>query len=122
MSYIRNGRCAVRSYIFANSDIEGFIDLLGGETIEKHPTQDGHHLSVAIGDAVMVIEAGDSFPVPTNVSYVYVYVPDVDAVYSALLAYGAKSVSAPEDKPYEERQCGVEDSFGNTWWISTFTG
>jgi PhnB protein len=35
---------------------------------------------------------------------------------------GATSVSAPENKPYQERACGVRDSFGNTWYISTYIG
>jgi PhnB protein len=32
------------------------------------------------------------------------------------------SIAAPEDKPYQERQAGVRDSFGNVWWISTYRG
>ena len=53
---------------------------------------------------------------------VYVYVTDVDAAYDKALAAGATSIAAPEDKPYDERQCGVKDSFGNTWWISAYLG
>ncbi len=36
------------------------------------------------------------------------------------LEAGAASITPPEVKPYRERQCGVQDSFGNTWWISTY--
>lgn len=32
---------------------------------------------------------------------------------------GARSVAEPEDKPYKERSAGVQDSFGNTWRMST---
>ena len=53
---------------------------------------------------------------------IYVYVPDVDAAYRRALAAGAISIATPEDKPYAERQAGVCDSFGNTWWIATYCG
>ena len=35
------------------------------------------------------------------VGSIYVYVEDVDAVY--VIQLGAKSISPPEDKPYNER-------------------
>jgi PhnB protein len=35
---------------------------------------------------------------------------------------GAKSISAPEDKPYNERQAGFVDAGGNTWWVSRYLG
>ncbi len=38
------------------------------------------------------------------------------------LEMGAASIAAPEDKPYQERACGVRDSFGNAWYISTYVG
>ena len=38
------------------------------------------------------------------------------------MAAGATSVAAPEDKPYQERAAGIKDSFGNTWYIATYTG
>jgi PhnB protein len=51
-----------------------------------------------------------------------VYVDDVDAAYQRALASGATSITAPEDKPYQERSAGVKDSFGNIWYIATYTG
>ena len=39
-----------------------------------------------------------------------------------VLEAGAASIAAPADKPYQERACGVTDSYGNTWWIATYTG
>ena len=53
---------------------------------------------------------------------IYVYVPDVDAACARATAHGAAVILAPEDKPYQERQAGVRDEAGNTWWISTCTG
>ncbi|MGK0221374.1 MAG: PhnB protein, partial [Limisphaerales bacterium] len=46
----------------------------------------------------------------------------VDAAFAPEKSFGATAISPPEDKPYQERQCGIKDSFGNTWWISNFAG
>jgi PhnB protein len=48
------------------------------------------------------------------------WLKDVDAAYKRALECGATSLAEPEDKPYDERVAGVKDTFGNTWWISTF--
>ena len=52
----------------------------------------------------------------------YVYVPDCDAVYAKALAAGAKSLAAPENKEYGDRNAGVEDACGNHWYIGTHLG
>jgi uncharacterized glyoxalase superfamily protein PhnB len=47
-----------------------------------------------------------------------VWVEDVDATYARALAAGARSESAPEDKPYGHRNAGVVDRNDITWWIA----
>ena len=72
---------------------------------------------------MVVLEVG-TFPAhvkPTPAS-VYVYVADVDRAYRLALDAGATSVAAPDDKRYQERAAGVKDSFGNIWYIATYTG
>jgi len=49
----------------------------------------------------------------------YLYVEDTDALYNRAIAAGAKSLSAPADQPYGDRNAGVEDPFGNQWYIGT---
>jgi PhnB protein len=56
------------------------------------------------------------------VGSVYVYVPNVDTVYARAMELGARSISEPNDKPYNERQAGFVDVGGNTWWVSTYLG
>ena len=34
-------------------------------------------------------------------------------------SHGATKIFEPMDMPYEDRQGGVTDPFGNIWWIST---
>ena len=72
---------------------------------------------------MIVLEVGKFSPnaSPTTAS-IYVYVTDVDKAYRNALEAGATSIGAPEDKPYQERAAGVKDSFGNRWYIATYTG
>jgi PhnB protein len=35
------------------------------------------------------------------------------------LSNGASKIFDPMDMPYEDRQGGITDPFGNIWWIST---
>jgi PhnB protein len=50
---------------------------------------------------------------------IYLYVDDADRVYQQAVAAGATSLYAPEDQPYGNREGGVTDPFGVTWWIAT---
>jgi PhnB protein len=53
---------------------------------------------------------------------VYVYVEDVDVTYARALAAGATSLDAPRERPWQARMAGVQDSFGNIWYIETYHG
>ena len=45
---------------------------------------------------------------------------DVDDAAAQAEAFDVEVFSPPEDKPYEERQAGIRDSYGNVWWVATF--
>jgi len=77
-----------------------------------------HHAEVKIGDSmIMMGEAeGQSAMKP---GALYLYVPDVDATYRRAVQAGATSLSEPMDMFYGDRGGGVEDAWGNTWWIGT---
>jgi PhnB protein len=49
----------------------------------------------------------------------YLYCDEVDALYERALAAGAKSESAPENKFYGDRTCGVVDPDGHLWYFAT---
>jgi uncharacterized glyoxalase superfamily protein PhnB len=49
----------------------------------------------------------------------HLYMEDVDAVYQRAIQAGAKSIREPADQPQGDRMGGVEDAFGNQWWIAT---
>ena len=121
--YIRHGAGAVRAYLYGNADLPEFVrQVFGGEEVERADYDDqSAHVEMRIADSVLVIEAGVTHETSTRAS-VYVYVPDVDAAYQRALQLGATPVAAPVDKPYGDRNAGVRDSFGNTWWIGTHLG
>ena len=92
----------------------------GAQEIAKYASPDGvvHHAQIRVGDAVLEMgEAHDPYQ-PMQTTF-YVYVPDCDAVYQRALSAGAKSIQAPADQPYGDRNSGVIDPFGNTWYIAT---
>ena len=51
-------------------------------------------------------------------SMLYVWVEDVDAAYDTALMQGAQSVAEPANQFYGNREAGVRDPQGNTWWIA----
>jgi len=100
-------------------DVAGYIDFLarafGAVEEERHEQSPGFipYARVRIGDAA--IEFGTTDPMPG--SY-FLYAADPDAVYEQALAAGAKSLSAPADRPSGDRIGFVEDPVGNHWYIA----
>lgn len=121
--HVRHGIGCVRPYLYGNTDLPELVkQAFGAEELERvEMGSESFHIEARIGDSVVVLETG---PVPRGVdatrASVYVYVEDVDAAYKKALECGATAIKEPEDKPYDERAAGVKDSFGNTWWISTY--
>lgn len=121
--HIRHGIGSVRPYIYGDLQLPEFlIKVFGGEIIEQLENGSGARVEMRIGDSIVVIETRDDWPADHRRSAVFVYVADVDAAHAAALLLGADSISAPSDRPYAERACGLRDSFGNTWYVSTYTG
>ena len=121
--YIRHGFGSVRPYIYGRLDTILLVrDAFQARELERLPANNGFHIEAQIGDSMIVLEVADPPPAGGTPSSVYVYVPDVDECFAKALEVGAVEMSKPEDKPYQERAGGVKDTYGNIWWISTFTG
>ncbi|MDY0042148.1 MAG: VOC family protein [Desulforhabdus sp.] len=100
------------------------IDFLaaafGAEELYKLPTADGSvmHAELKIGDSILMLgEAMEGFS--TMPASLYLYVPDVDAVYRAALDAGGESLEAPTDQFWGDRVASIKDFAGNRWWIAT---
>ncbi len=113
----------VAPFLLVN-DAEGLIAFLreafGAELAFRMPSQGSpiHHAEVRIGGStIMLADASAANPVRT--AMLHVYVRDVDAVYRSALAAGASSEREPADQFYGDRSAGVNDRFGNQWWIAS---
>ncbi|AKT37987.1 VOC family protein [Chondromyces crocatus] len=98
-------------------------EVFGAELMERHANEAGKvmNASVRLDDTVIEVADGNATWKP-GASALHVYVSDVDAVYERALAAGATSTGKPEVKPYGERGAGVQDRWGNHWFIATYLG
>ena len=76
------------------------------------------HAEMQVGDSVVMVGQSPDQTRTTH-SMLYLYVPDVDAVYEKAVAAGGVSVREPVDQFYGDRSGAVKDPGGNEWWIAT---
>jgi uncharacterized glyoxalase superfamily protein PhnB len=70
-----------------------------------------------------MIEVSDSTPQwPPVRAALHLYVEDAAAVYSKAIAAGATSLYEPSKKPYGDFEGGITDTWGNHWYIATYSG
>ncbi|MEO8539523.1 MAG: VOC family protein [bacterium] len=74
---------------------------------------------IRIGDSLLLL-SGVEVRQPTR-SVFYVYVEDVEATHQRALQAGAVSMEEPQDVPYGDRRCMIEDPSGTVWQIATMT-
>lgn len=121
--HIRHGFGSVRAYVYCQLDTITLIrEAFDARELERLAGPNGFHIEAQIGDSAIVLEAAEPPPPGGTPSSIYVYVPDVDKSFAKALELGALDISKPEQKPYQERAAGVKDSYGNTWWLATYTG
>jgi PhnB protein len=116
------GHQTVMPYLIVEG-AERFLDFLKNvfSAIEKQKFPDPKggimHAEVTIGNStIMFADATSQYkPAPANL---FIYVEDVDKIYQEALRSGATSVREPRNEDYGYSG-GVQDAFGNTWWITT---
>jgi PhnB protein len=118
---IREGFHTVTPYltVTAVADLIDFIQhAFGGvELFRSTGSAGGVHAEVRVGDSMLMIGGGESWPGTT--AAIHFYVPDADAVYRQALEAGAVSLSEPVDQFYGDREAAVRDLAGNHWYIAT---
>lgn len=122
--YKPKGYSAVTPYVIvegADRFIEFVKNGFEAEELERHTRPDGsiQHAACRIGDAVIEIGGGTLPDFPPTRSAFHLFVKDADAVYSRALKAGGRSLYEPQDHEYGERSGGIEDPFGNHWYIAT---
>ena len=120
---IPDGYHTVTPYVTID-DARKFIDFIKtafDATVPELMTDDEgniRHAEAKIGDSIVMIgQARDEWK--ARPATLYLYLPDVDATYKRALAAGATSLMEPSDQFYGDRNGGVEDAFGNWWWLAT---
>jgi uncharacterized glyoxalase superfamily protein PhnB len=104
----------------ASKFIDFLKDAFGAQEKERHAGPGGAvmHAELTIGPSiVMTSDANAEFP--ASPARLQLYVDDVDAVHRRALAAGATSLREPADQFYGDRSGGVQDAFGNQWWLAT---
>ena len=118
---VPDGYHAVTPYLVvkgAGKLIEFMTDVFGAEETFRMGGDTIMHAEVCLGDSMIML--GDaSEQNPPRPAMIHLYMPDADAAYRKALAAGAKSIREPADQFYGDRSAGVEDAFGNQWWIAT---
>ncbi len=118
-----SGYQTVIPYLMVNN-IEGEIKFLTrvfhAEVIEEIADSNGSlwHAEVRIGDSVIMMGRNRDGQ-PGNSNMIYIYTPNTDEAYNNAIAAGATSVMEPADQFYGDRNAGVVDAEGHTWWIAT---
>ena len=105
----------------ALSFLQFMQELFGAEVTEKHFRDESEttvmHAELKIGNAsIMCAEATDQWK--TEPAGLFVYVENADASYAKALELGCTTIMELTDQSYG-RTCGVKDTFGNTWWITS---
>jgi PhnB protein len=75
------------------------------------------HSIIQLGESVVAVsDARDETLYPPQL---YMYVPDVDALYARAVRAGAQPTFPPTDYVYGDRGAGVTDEWGNFWYMAT---
>ena len=124
--FVPAGFATVAPYLVVE-DAADYVDFLvaglGGVHVGSSTDPDGRiaNAQVRFGDGaaaatIMVSDATDAFP--SGTAALYLYVADADATIAQAMAAGATAISPIADMPYGDRQGGVVDPWGMTWWVS----
>jgi len=101
--------------------LEFVTAAFGGQEVERVVGPDGRvmHGEARIGDCVVMMGGARPPEHPAQPAMIYVYVEDCDAAYQRALAAGGTSVMEPADQFYGDRNAGVKDPCGVSWWMAT---
>jgi PhnB protein len=122
-NYAPEGYRTVTPYLIVPG-VDGLIEFLqrafDAELVGRYPRPDGTvmHAAVRLGDSLVEMgePGGESTPRPGTI---HLYVEDCDAVHARAVEAGGASLMEPSDQFYGDREAGVEDAFGNHWYIAT---
>jgi PhnB protein len=118
----RPGFHTITPYLIAN-DLDQFLAFVqqvfgATETLRMQGAAGGTHVEVRIGDSMLMIGSGGGWSGQSLPAALYLYVDDVDATYQRALQAGATTLMEPTDEEDGDRRGGVQDPFGNMWFLA----
>lgn len=120
---IPDGYHSVTPYLIV-PDVDQLIDFLKQvfDAEERSRVADAKgrimHAEARVGDSVIMMGQSNE-EIPPMPAVLHLYLEDVDDVYERALEAGATSLREPTDEFYGDRSGGVQDAFGNQWWLAT---
>lgn len=119
---IPDGYHSVTPYLIVDGAarlIDFMKQVFGVEEVFRMDSPQGiGHAEVRLGDSIVMLSDGNDQN-PPRTAMLHIYLTDVDAAYERAINAGARSVREPADQFYGDRSGGVEDEFGNQWWLAT---
>jgi len=122
--YIPEGYGTVFPYLLV-ADLARFVDftskVFGAKELGRTVAPDGRvfNCRLRIGTTSFMVSEVDGKTFQAMPVMHYIYVENADATFAKALEHGATKLMDVTDQPYKDRQGGVIDPCGNTWWIST---
>lgn len=128
---IPEGYRSVTAYLSikgATEAIEFYKKAFDAVELFRLPAPGGEigHAEILVGDSrIMMSDSCAESPIPSPYELggssvgLYLYVEDVDAVFSRAINAGASVVKAVEDQFYGDRMGTLKDPFGHIWFLST---
>ena len=117
---VPDGYHTVTPYIVTNdaNKLMAFIEKGLGGTV-THKTVEGdriRHAEMRIGNSMIMLSQGTAKYPPTHI-HLYIYDEDCDAIFERAVAAGGQVILPMKDQDYGDRNGGVKDPVGNSWYI-----
>ncbi len=101
---------------------EGFFDFTrkvfgATEKIRSFHQDVFKHGEIQIGDSTIMFGEGNA-DWGYQPAGIFVYVDDADATFKKAVEYGCKAIMPIANQSYG-RSGGIQDPYGNTWWITS---
>jgi PhnB protein len=120
---VPNGHQTIMPYLIlagAEKFIEFTRKVFNANETFKRMREDGKtimHSEIQIGGSTIMF-ADTTEQIKEQVAGLFIYVENADETYKKAIDAGATTVMELSNQDYG-RTCGVNDPFGNTWWITT---
>lgn len=104
----------------ANEGFDFLVRVFGAELLDRYDYADGKpmYITARVGDTVLSFMQPIDASKPTRSAF-YVYVPDVDGVYSRAVEAGAKAIQEPGEMVHGDRAATFLDILDNQWTVAT---